>query len=112
MYYSGDEEHMYVTSVSSISKNIPWKDLTLVIEYDSNNSECWKTICNGQNVAHSCVKLNTFSLKTLNDIKNSELIKGILKCLHFYNYYSNIFIIFILVLEIYIFIFFSLLCIS
>lgn len=74
--YSGNKEHIYVALVSSLSKDIPWKNLTLVIEYEADGGECWKSICKQKKIAHVSVKLASVPLKTLNDIKHLPLATG------------------------------------
>lgn len=63
--------------MSSLSKNLQWKNLTLVIEYESDDSVLWKSICNQQKIAHAFVKLDVLPLKTLKEIKALPLTQGI-----------------------------------
>ncbi|XP_042910298.1 protein shortage in chiasmata 1 ortholog isoform X2 [Parasteatoda tepidariorum] len=67
-----EDKSVFAVSASSLSKDIPWKDLTLVIEYEYDSDSMWKRMCEEQRVPHVFVKLAPLPLKTFNQIKSNH----------------------------------------
>lgn len=84
LFYSGNEEHIYVVCMSSISKNFSWKDITFLIEYQTDKNVCWKSLCKKEKIFHFHITFDSLPLKTLDDIKHLPALKGKLYLYMFY----------------------------
>ncbi|XP_035232289.1 uncharacterized protein LOC118204075 isoform X2 [Stegodyphus dumicola] len=75
LVFKKDGNYVYIVSSSSLSNDIPWKDLQIVIEFEDDVNSCWKRICQELQVQHAFVKVGSLALKTLQEIKQLNLIQ-------------------------------------
>ncbi|GFY47643.1 uncharacterized protein TNIN_491461 [Trichonephila inaurata madagascariensis] len=69
LMFKSSEDTIYFVRPFSLSKNIPWKDLILVIEYEYDSNSNWKQICSENNISHAFVQVVDLPLKTLEEIQ-------------------------------------------
>ncbi|KAG8188477.1 hypothetical protein JTE90_008042 [Oedothorax gibbosus] len=69
LIFKDQEETVYFINSSSISNDIPWSDLSFVIEFEPDNNSPWKQICNEQNIPHAFVRVINLPFKSLKDIQ-------------------------------------------
>ncbi|KAF8767334.1 Protein shortage in chiasmata 1 like protein [Argiope bruennichi] len=69
LMFKSSEDTVFFVSPSSLAKNIPWKDLIFIIEFQHDNNSCWKHICSEKNVFHAFVQVADLPLKTLDEIQ-------------------------------------------
>ncbi|GIY16521.1 uncharacterized protein CDAR_55311 [Caerostris darwini] len=69
LMFKSSEDTVYIISPFSLSKNIPWKDLILVIEYEQDCNSFWKQICSEKTIMHAFVQVVELPLKSLEEIQ-------------------------------------------